>query len=84
MMPAQRLSVIVPFYVVFLQLMQQMIVTGPLRLDDASTLYCRPRSDLSWLPTTLFQLPAPSVSVAYHLVSVASPPSCSYTFLMYI
>ena len=62
MMPAQRLSVIVPFYVVFLQLMQQMIVTGPLRLDDASTLYCRPRSDLSWLLPPCFSCISPCFS----------------------
>jgi hypothetical protein len=40
-MPVQHLSIFVPFYFVFLQLMQQMIVTGHLHADDASTLYGR-------------------------------------------
>ena len=57
MMPAQHLSVILPFYVVFLQLMQQMIITGPLRLDHASTLYTK----------------IGFVLVAYHPVPVACP-----------
>jgi hypothetical protein len=40
-MLVQHLSIFVPFYFVFLQLMQQMIVTGHLHADDASTLYGR-------------------------------------------
>lgn len=40
-MPVQHLSIFVPFYIVFLQLMQQMIVTGPLHAGDASILYGR-------------------------------------------
>jgi hypothetical protein len=36
-MPVQHLSIFVPFYIVFLQLTQQMIVTEPLHADDAST-----------------------------------------------